>query len=68
MKSSIFLFTEDTLVQARNSKEALEKVINKKVIRVNSYYAPFDYSVMASNEQGHFYRDRRKTVYYNVVK
>lgn len=61
------LFTEDTLVQAKNSKKALEKTINKKVKRVVRNYQPFDYSVRISDELGRSSRDRRTTVYYNVI-
>ena len=67
-KTSSSLFTEDTLVQGKNSKQALETLIGKKVIRVNDYYSPFDYTVRLSDERGYHYRDRRKTVYYNVIK
>lgn len=68
LKSGGSLFGEDNLVRAKNSKEALENFIGKKVKRVNEYYAPFDYSVSLSNELGQYYRDRRKTVYYNIIK
>lgn len=64
MKSSNSLFADDTVVQARNSKEALEKMIGKKVCRVVKYYDKFDYSVMLSDEQGRHNPDRRQTVYY----
>lgn len=65
-KSSDSLFADDNLVQAENSKEALEKFIGKKVKRVIHNEA-FDYSVYLSNEKGQYYTDRRTHLYYNVI-
>lgn len=66
-KNGSALFAEGNLVRGKNSKEALEKTIQKKVKRSKRYNDPFDYSVSLSNEKGHTWRDRRKTVYYIVV-
>jgi len=66
-KSSCSLSQDNSvLVQANNSKEALEKYLNKKVSRV-IHNEPFDYSVFLSNEKGQYYQDRRTHLYYNVV-
>lgn len=67
-KNGSALFADDTLVRARNSKEALEKLIGKKVKRSLGYYEHFDYVVRLSNEQGQTWRDRRKTIYYKVIE
>jgi hypothetical protein len=66
-KSSSALFADDNLIQAENSKQALEKYIGKKVKRVIHNEA-FDYSVYLSNEKGQYYQDRRTHLYYNVIK
>lgn len=66
-KKDSALFAEGNLVRAKNSKEALEKFINKKVKRSQRYYDPFDYSVSLSNEKGEMWRDRRKTIFYKVI-
>ena len=65
-KSSSNLMTDDNLVQGKNSKEALERYIGKKVKRV-IHNESFDYSVYLSDEQGRYYRDRRTHLYYNVI-
>lgn len=62
------LFAEDTLVKAKNSKEALEKHLNKKVIRSNGNEVYEEYSVVESNEKGQLHYDRRKWMYYGIKK
>jgi hypothetical protein len=62
------IYEKDPLVRAKNSKEALEKLIGKKVKRVLGYYEVFDYSVRLSDERGYTHRDRRHTTYYKVIK
>jgi hypothetical protein len=65
-KISGSLFAEDTLVKARSSKEALEKYLNKKVIRNNRNGANVEYSVIESDEKGRLHYDKRKWNYYNI--
>ena len=58
------LYSDDNVVQAKNSKEALEKYLGKKVKRTEDNP---QYCVYASNEKGQHYQDRRRDMYYKII-
>jgi hypothetical protein len=57
------LLADDNIIQGKNSKEALEKNLNKKVIRTENNPT---YSVVECDEKGRVHYDRRKWIYYKI--
>jgi len=57
------LLVDDNIVQATNSKEAIEKLLNKKVIRTEDNPT---FSVVECDEKGRLHYDRRKWIYYKL--
>jgi len=66
------LFQDDNIVQAYSSKEAIEKVLNKKVKYLKSDFdlrtANRVWSVFQGNEKGQVYRDYRKRKFYTLYE
>lgn len=62
------LFSDDNVVQGFDSKDALEKLIGKKVKRAIRNNDHADYSVCLGDKEGRIYGDARKKVFYAVIK
>lgn len=62
-KLSGSLFAKDNIIQAKNSKKALEKLLNKSVIRTEQYPT---YSVVECDKEGRLHYDKRKWIYYKL--
>lgn len=66
------IFAEDPIIEAKNSRKALEKhLINKKNFDIKKaiHYSDYaNYSVWECNEEGGRYADRRKKMFYQVNK
>lgn len=57
------VFSESHIVEGKNSKDALEKHLGKKVIRDEKYPK---YSVVECDKEGRLHYDRRKWIYYKI--
>jgi len=57
------LFADSNIIEAENSKKALEELLGKKVIR--SEQNPI-YSVIECDKEGRLHYDRRKWLYYKL--
>lgn len=68
MKLSGSLLADNNIIEAENSKQALEKLLGKKVKRCHAKYDGYaEYSVVQGNEHGQIYGDHRKWVYYKIL-
>lgn len=67
MKLSGSLLSGDSVVQGYNSKDALEKLIGKKVKRALRNNDHADYSVCLGDKEGRIYGDARKKIFYAVI-
>lgn len=61
------LFEDDKIIEAKNSKNALEKILKCKVKKIGKYERG-EYSVVECDNEGRLYRDKRKWVYYKINK
>jgi len=58
------LFSDDNIVSAKNSKEAIENLLKKKFIRTEDNPT---YSVVECDKEGRVHYDRRKWIYYKEL-
>lgn len=61
------LLEDDKIIEAKNSKIALEKLLKCKVKKIRKYEKA-EYSVVECDNEGRLYRDKRKWIYYKINK